>query len=181
MKIVKIILPLILLALTSCGSVRVKTDYDTKVDFNNYKTFAFYKPGIDKATISDLDKKRIMRAIEAELLVKGMEKSKTPDILVSLFTKSREKINVNDNLGWGYGYRYGWNPWMWGGANRLNVNQYTEGTLFIDIIDATKKELVWQGIGSGALATKTVHQKEERIKDFVKEILSKYPPGAEKK
>jgi len=180
MRIAKIITPLIALFFISCSSVRVSTDYDTKANFNNYKTFAFYKPGIDKASISDLDKKRIMRAIEAELLAKGMTKSKSPDILVSLFTKSRERVNVNSNFGWGAGFGWGWNPWMWGGASTLNVNQYTEGTLFIDVIDAHKKELLWQGIGSGALTKRSPEKKEERIKEFVKEILSKYPPESNK-
>ncbi len=181
MKITKFFLPLILIFLTSCSAVRVQTDYNNKIDFKPYKTFAFYKTGIDKAPISDLDKKRIMRAIEGELLLKGMTKSKTPDVLVSLFTKSRERVNINNNnagLGFGYG---AWNPWMWRGGNQLNVNQYTEGTLFVDIIDASKKELIWQGIGSGILKAKNVEQKEERIKEFVKEILSKYPPGMETK
>ena len=49
MKIIKL-LPLALLFLVaSCSSVRVTTDYDTKADFSEYKTFAFYKKGIDKA------------------------------------------------------------------------------------------------------------------------------------
>ncbi|MFD0993229.1 DUF4136 domain-containing protein [Tenacibaculum geojense] len=178
MKYVKI-LPILLVLITSCSSVKVATDYDTKANFNKYQTFAFYKPGIDKAPISDLDKKRIMRAIEAELIAKGMQKSSTPDVLVSIFTKSRERVNINDN-NWGYGYGWGWNPWMWNGANRLNVNQYTEGTLFLDVIDANKKELVWQGIGTGALSLRDVERKEEKIKEFVKEILSKYPPGSKK-
>ncbi len=178
MRITKLLLPIIALVFASCSSVRVATDYDTKADFNTYKSFAFYKPGIDKAEISDLDKKRIMRAIERELLAKGMTKSSEPDVLVSLFTKSRERINVNDNnFGWGigWGYGWGWNPWMWGGAGRLNVNQYTEGTLFIDVIDADKKELVWQGIGTGALRLQNVEKKEARIKEFVTEIMAEYP------
>ena len=181
MKITKLLfLPIITLLMISCSSVRVATDYDTKVDFNQYKTFAFYKTGIDKANISDLDKKRIMRAIEAELLTKGMAKSSNPDVLVSLFTKSRERVNITDN-NWGYGYGWGWNPWMWNGANRLNVNQYTEGTLFLDIIEAKNKELIWQGIGTGALRVSNVEKREARIKEFVGEIMAKYPPGSDKK
>jgi len=50
MKLIKT-LPLILLALvvTSCSSVRVQSDYDKNADINSYKSFAFFKPGIDKA------------------------------------------------------------------------------------------------------------------------------------
>ena len=169
--------------LLSCNTVKVVTDYDTAVDFNQYKTFAFYKTGIDKADISSLDKKRILRAIEAELLAQGFTKSDNPDMLVSIFTKSRRKVNVNQNNNFGYGFGWGWNPWMWNGMNNnnINVNEYTEGTLFIDFIDKTKKELVWQGIGTGALKIDTVEKKEERIKLFVKEIISRFPPGKEKK
>ena len=58
------LLLLSVILLSSCNAVKVVTDYDSKVDFNKYKTFAFYKPEIDKAKISDLDKKRILRAIE---------------------------------------------------------------------------------------------------------------------
>ena len=58
MKILKLLFLLCLVILTSCSSVRVVTDYDTKVDFTSYKTFAFYKKGIDKASVSDLDKKK---------------------------------------------------------------------------------------------------------------------------
>lgn len=182
MKINKLFfLPIFALVFASCSSVRVATDYDTKADFNQYKTFAFYKTGIDKAPISDLDKKRIMRAIEAELVAKGMTKSADPDVLVSIFTKNRERVDVNDsNFAWGMGYGWGWNPWMWGGAARLNVSQYTEGTLFLDIIDAKKKELVWQGIGTGALRMRNAEKKEARIREFVREILEKYPPEFDK-
>ncbi|MCI2229097.1 DUF4136 domain-containing protein [Polaribacter sp. MSW13] len=165
--------------LTACSSVKVTTDYDTKVDFNQYKTFAFYKPGIDKAKISSLDKKRILRAIETELLAQGFTKSENPDMLVSIFTKSREKVNVNQT-NFGYGYGWGWNPWSVGMNNNINVSQYTEGTLFIDFIDKQKKELVWQGIGTGALRTQSVEKKEIRIKEFVKEIISRFPPGKNK-
>lgn len=178
MKILKLLFLLCLVILTSCSSVRVVSDYDTKVDFTSYKTFAFYKKGIDKASVSDLDKKRIMRAVEAELVAKGFSKSTNPDILVSIFTKSREQVNVSDNnigIGWGWGY----NPWFYGRTN-ININQYTEGTLFIDFIDKNTNELIWQGIGSGAMKMSNIEKKEERINEFVYEIISTYPPGLKK-
>ena len=69
--------------------------------------------------------------------------------------------------------------WGWGpnalGWNRTNVYNSTNGMLFIDFIDANKKELIWQGIGEGYL-TSRVNRKEERIKEFVASVLEKYPP-----
>lgn len=179
MKFLKYTPIVVLFFLYSCTTIKVITDYDTKVDFSNYKTFAFYKTGIDKAEISTLDKKRILRAIENALLAQGFVKSNNPDFLVSIFTKSRRQVNVNQN-NMGFGWGWGWNPWMWNGINNnLNVSEYTEGNLFIDFIDKDKKELIWQGVGTGALKLQSVQKKEERIQLFVKEIISKFPPSIE--
>ncbi len=166
-----------LLFLTSCASVRVWSDYDKSVDYNQYKTYAFFKDGVDKVKIHDLDKKRILKAIERELQAKGMTASENPDVLINFFTESTENVNI-DNSGYGFGY-YGYGGFGWG-VSYNNVYRTTEGTLYIDLIDAQNKELVWQGVGEGAL-TKNIEQKEERINEFVARILSKFPPSEHKK
>ena len=190
MKFLKL-LPLVFLFIaTSCVSIKVTSDYDQKTNFKDYKTFAFYKKGIDKVEISDLDKRRILKAIEAQLEAKGFTKSQDPDILVNIFTKSREKVNVYSNnwgyggfggFGWGRGFGWGgFGPWGWGvGFDNHNISRSTEGTLFIDLIDTEKKELAWQGQGTGTLITTgDVVKKEARINEFVAEIMTAYPPQA---
>lgn len=171
---------LLLVVATSCSSVKVAADYDKNANFNEYKTFAFFKTGIDKAEISDLDKRRILRAIESELMAKGFTKSENPDLLVSIFTKSRDKVNVYNNAyGYGpYGYGWGWSPYYWNSGYN-SVSTSTEGTLYVDLIDANKKELVWQGMGVGYISQR-MDKKEERIKEFVANIMEKYPPGVQK-
>jgi hypothetical protein len=170
---------LILLFLSSCNTIKVYSDYDQSVVFSQYKTFGFHKKGIDKAQISDLDKKRILRAIENELVKKGMTKSETPDLLISFFTKEREQVNVVQyNTGWGYGWGWGWNPYLWGGQTYVTTN--VEGTLFIDLIDAQKKELIWQGQGIGYL-NQDSNKKNERINEFVAKIMKQYPPEIQTK
>ena len=185
-KIKRLLFPtLILFFLSACTSVRVVTDYDRETDFKNYQTYAFYKTGIDKAQISDLDKKRILRAIDTEMANRGFTKSQNPDMLISIFTKEREQVDVfNNSIGWGWGWRgfgwaggWGWNPWLWGANWGHNVSTRTEGSLYIDLIDADDKQLVWQGRGVGTLNTiKNIDKKEERIRKFVSEILAQYPP-----
>lgn len=174
MKTIKLLSLLFIIAfIFSCDSIRVASDYDEAVNFNQYKTYAFFKEGIDKAEISDLDKKRILRAIDTEMQKKGFTKSESPDMLISMFTRSNEQVNVN-NWGYNYGWGWGYSPWMWGG-NYATVSNSTEGTLYIDIIDSGKKELIWQGIGRGVL-TLDRERKQERINEFVMEILKEYPP-----
>jgi hypothetical protein len=174
MKVIKFIPVIFIFILSACSSLRVNYDYDKNIDFNQYKTYAFHKKGVDKVEISGLDKKRILNAIDAELSKKGMIKSDNPDLLVNIFTKERERIDVNQyNAGWGYGWGYGWNPYLWGG--RSYVSSTTEGTLYIDLIDAKKKELVWEGQGVGYL-TQNREQKEKLINEFVAKILAQFPP-----
>jgi len=174
MKAIKLLPLLFLFVLGACSSVRVYSDFDKNVDFSQFKTYAFQKSGIDRVQVSELDKKRILRAIDAELSKKGMTKSDTPDILVNILTKEREKLDVNQfNAGWGYGWGYGWNPYLWGG--NTFVTSSTEGTLYIDLIDAKKKELVWEGQGVGYL-TENRARKEEQINEFVSKILAQFPP-----
>ncbi len=173
MKFYSLLSLILIITLSSCSSVRVASDYDKQTNFTTYKSYAFYKPGIDKAEISDLDKKRILRAIEADMSAKGFTKSQNPDVLVSIFTKTKENINVYQN-NFGFGYGWGWNPWFWG-AGQNTVSRTTEGTLYIDLIDASKKELIWQGMGTAAL-TKKVDRKQEKMNQIVTAIMEKYPP-----
>jgi hypothetical protein len=173
MKLIKLLSVLGFFILTSCSSVYVNTDYDKKANFAAYKTYAYNKSSIDKLEISDLDKKRILYAIDAAIPTKQFSKSENPDVLINIFTKERERVDVYNNMGWGYGFGWGWGP-NWGmGFSRTTTTP--EGTLYIDIVDAKTKELVWQGIGTGYLTTNT-EKKDKRIAEFVAKILEKYPP-----
>jgi hypothetical protein len=161
------------LIISSCNSIHVAADYDRSVNFSSFNSFGFFEEGIKKVKISDLDKRRILNAIENELISKGLKKSDNPDLLVNIITKERKEVNIyNQNIGmWGWGW--GWGPTF--GLNQTNISNSTNGTLFIDLIDNNKKELVWQGIGDGYLSTR-MDQKNERIIEFVTSILEKYPP-----
>ena len=177
MKKYYVVLVIFILIFPSCNSVRVVTDYDRSQNFSNLKTYAYLKDGVDKTKINDLDKRRILRAIDKNLLEKGFQKSNNPDLFINIFTKERQEINIyNQNLsrpvgGWGWGW--GWGPSL--GWNQTSVSRASNGTLYIDIINAKNRELIWQGSGDGILTSDT-RKKEERINEFVKSILDKYPP-----
>lgn len=168
MKTFKLILIGLILTfgIPSCQSVRVATDYDEDVDFDQYKTYAFYKPGIDQAQISDLDKRRILKAIDHSLSEKGMTKSQDAQLLISIFTESTEEIDVYPHYGW-------YNPWY--GHSR--TSSQTKGTLYIDLVDSQSKNLIWQGVGVGVIEPDAnMERKNERIQKIVTEILNKFPP-----
>ena len=173
----QVILFITALSLTSCATIRVSSDYDTDVNFNSYTTYAFFKPGIDKVEISDLDKRRVLRALESSLVSKGFSASETPNVLISFHTKAEKNVRISENyIGWGGPFYGPFGGWGWGFNRPYNINTSTTGVLYIDIIDATTKKLVWQGKGTGSLGKGSPQEREERIREFVAEILTAYPP-----
>ena len=90
----KVVLLITLFAIIlSCSSIRVSSDFNEDINFTEFKTYAFSKSGIDKVEINDIDKKRILRAIDIELYNKGYRKSSIePDFLINFFTKTNKKI-----------------------------------------------------------------------------------------
>ena len=154
----------------SCSSVRVFSDFDNSINFDNYKSFAFFKPGIEEVEISDLDKRRILKSIEKSLKEKKLVLSSNPDLLINISVKATDRVFINPNNGWGWG----WNPWMFN-PNFNSISTQTRGELFIDIIDSKSKVLVWQGKGYGGI-NEYMNKRDERINLFVSEILKNYPP-----
>lgn len=167
----------VVVALSSCSSLRTASDYDKNVDFRAYKSYSFYDKGLARLRLNDLDKRRLMAALDAEMAAKGFVKAEgKPDFLVNLVLVSRERTEVY-NYGPGYygmGWGWGWRGGFWGGGFN-NVNQFTEGTIIIDFLDPQQKKLFWHGLGSG-LNMDNYKKREERFQTGVKEILAQYPP-----
>ena len=169
---------LISLILASCGSVRVASDYDSEADFSKYKTFAFYKSGIDKVEISDIDKKRILKSIHSSLLNKGLTINENPDVLINISTKSSENIYIDNTF---YSpYYTGWYP-NYGRGHRQVAYSTSEGALYIDVIDTKTKQLIWQGKGTGVLSSSKKTNRDVLVSSFVTKILEVYPPEIETK
>lgn len=172
MKLYSILTLLVLgFFVTSCNTVQVTYDFDKTTDFNTYKTYNFHQNGIDKLELNDLDKRRILSAIEANLAMKGFTKSETPELFINVLASSKDKVNIDN------GYYGGYYGGYWGGPSR--VYQYTSGTIIIDIIDNQKNILIWQGAGSG-LNVSNLNTKAEDIPKAIEEILAKFPPPAKK-
>jgi len=161
----------------SCDTIRVTSDFNENIEFSDLKTYAFSKKGIDKVKMNDIDKKRILKAIDIELYNKGFRKSSIePDFIINFFTQTNQKVDFYpSNNYYGYAVPYG-GMGIYAGSWYLNSFKYNEGILFIDIVDNNKNELVWQGIGKGYIYTDKPDKKSEKIKAMVNKILLQFPP-----
>lgn len=159
------------------ATLHTVSDYDKNVDFNKYKTYGFYDKGLEKIRLNNLDKRRLMAAVETELNGKGFTKADKPDFLVNLVVVARERVDYNYPGFYGrWGWGRGWGHPFWGGGYGY-VNQYTDGTIIIDFLDPEKKILFWHGRGSG-FNLDSFNKREERLQVGVSEILAQYPPDA---
>lgn len=173
----KLLLSLLALGLFSaCSTVKVSSDFDREANFASYKTYAFTKEA-QELPVGDINRKRILDAVSNELAAKGFTKSDQPDVWIDLKVSAQQKesatATTSSPYGAGYGYR-------WGGGfstTTINVEHYTEGTLFVDMIDVSKKQLVWQGRAVGTLDPDADAKKREyNINQAVKQVFTKYPP-----
>lgn len=170
----------VLAALTGCSSITVNYDYDSEVDFTKYKTFGWMARAdqapanaAEAQTASDLLDRRIRNSVDAELASRGLVMADTqPDLEVVYHVGAQDKIQVTD-----WGYRY--SDYYWGyGGRQIDVNQYTEGTLVIDLVDSATSNLVWRGSGTGVVdgAQRTPEEMQAKMNGIVAKIMKSFPP-----
>ncbi len=175
--------------LTGCTSqVTVSTDY---TDFDAIKTYNWVTDGPQRdAKISDLIYDRIEKEITRNLTVKGLKGASDSELLINYSVLSESKIDIDQHMvydgyapgfAWHNNYGYGASTYYTFGARyermETNIDQYLEGTLIIDILDAKTNKIVWRGIGSKRLPEKM--NKDDRntlVAEVVNAILENYPP-----
>jgi len=174
-----IALSALILVLAGCSSYTVLFDYDRQEDFSQYRSFDFLPAPSDiRPETSSLVTNRIIAAVTRELEGKGLKQSaNSPDILIAIHTESQEKFNVTD---WGYHYApydYYWRGDSYWSGGGIDVHQYEEGTLILDMVRADEKEMIWRGAASRALPYNPNPDKIDKIiNEAVEKILENYPP-----
>jgi Domain of unknown function (DUF4136) len=169
-----------------CATVQVGSDYDRSASFATYHSFTLMKRehhGTNPAT-NPLVVQRAEDAIKAELTRKGYQLTTDPaaaDFTVDFTMGSQERTDINSypdpyvGMGWGWGRRGWWGGSYWG--DNLDVRQYREGTLSIDIFDAHTHRPVWHGWAKKELTRGDIEHSEEPIRKAVESVLAKFPPS----
>lgn len=170
---------------SSCGpTLTVSSDYDRSANFAAYKTFSMYSLKND-GSVSRLNEDRIVKYIRAEMEKKGFrEDSKNPDLLVNTVTVMKNKKGITasamHSYGWGGVYRpYGyWAAPVSGSAN-VTAYDYKDGSLVIDVIDASNNKMIWTGSGSAEIHRQPKNP-EHAISETVTKIMSGFPAAPNK-
>ncbi len=160
---------------------KTRIDYDRSADFSVYRTYGFPKEtGTDRGGYSTLVTSYLKSAMSAQMEARGYKYSaEHPDLLVNFYMNTRERTEIRPDarasVGYGYyGYRYGlYNAWPLYDEDRTVT--YKVGTLNIDIVDAEKKQLVWEGVAEGRVSEEELQNPKVAINGVVTELMRQYP------
>ncbi|MEL7538120.1 MAG: DUF4136 domain-containing protein [Pseudomonadota bacterium] len=165
-----------------CTTLRTHSDYDSQADFTQFQTFswagdsALAKSQQDTDRyISPLDLQRIERAIESELVAKGLRQvgdDEPADLRVCYTVGARDKVNVSEQPA----YFGRWNRQWPYPTDTVTVQTYTEGMLAIDLYDGESMLPIWHGVERKRVTGADIENSGPRIKEAVAAIFADYPP-----
>lgn len=174
---------MLILLSVGCTSVpTVRVDKDTSVNLHAYKTFAFFKPaarsgpsasldpaGRDEARNTTLQVQHMQRATRTQMEQQGyVYDDAHPDLCVNVFLHVDEKFELLSIAG-AYGYI--------GLGDGVENATYRQGALSVDLVDAHRKALVWQGVVEGRVNTQTRKDPGPAIEAAVAQIFAVFPNG----
>ncbi len=173
------------LAVTGCASGPTVTGESLPgVNMSAYKTYGWITPlATDKAGYSTIVTSNLKRAVQNEMSVRGfVYDAANPDLQINFFTNVENRTETysvpSASVGY-YGYRggygYGFGVPIY---NDVETRNYKVGTLSIDVVDARRKELVWEGVLEGTLSKKAMEDPAGAINSAVRQIYTKFPVPA---
>lgn len=166
--------------LVACANTPiVRSDYDPRADFSSYRTFAFMQPlSTDSAGYTTLLTERLKRAVVLQMESRGyVLRDKDPDLLINFQSNVQTMTQYvpPTPMMWGFGYGPGFYGGWPGYAFGPDIIQYNEGTLKVDLIDAKRKQLVWEGVGSSVVGNPQQTPSDAAVETMISSIFARYP------
>ncbi|MFW2440089.1 MAG: DUF4136 domain-containing protein [Arenicellales bacterium] len=170
------------LLLTACVSTpEIRVNVDESTDFSIFQTYGFIEPlGTDKAGYTTLVSKYLRQAVSQELENRGYVYSSSPDLLVNFYTRLVERTYITSAptpvyYGGYYNYRHGVYGVYPGYVFRPYSYNYQEGTVNIDLVDAQKKQMVWEGIAVNVVDSEELNNPQQAFQMVIAAIFEQYP------
>jgi len=183
-----VLVTLLGLALAGCASgPRLYANQNPQADFASYATYSYVaqlgtdEPGGPTTLLTQY----LRSAVDREMQARGYRYvNVSGDLQVNFYVETQEKLRsrqtASPSVGVGYGY-YGYRGGVygtWGAYSETEVTQYTEGTLNIDLVDARRQELVWEGVAIGRVTEEARQNVQAAVDAVVPQVFEQYPHRA---
>jgi hypothetical protein len=148
---------------------RTRVDFDHATRFSGYKTYRWVDSVSppEAAFPNQLMQERIVGFIDEALGARGLKRVNSGgDLLIDYRVDVSEQPVVTT-----FGDGWGWD----GGVSTTTVQYFYEGTLIVDLIDANRNQLVFQGASSHQISSRP-ERNTRRLARAVNEVFEKYPP-----
>jgi hypothetical protein len=164
----------LLLSTTSVFAQKVEVNVDKSFNFASLKTYAWDTGHVARNPFVG---QMIIAAVESELAARGLTKSDTPDLKVSVMAATGADLQAVGPTWNNVNYA------TWGGyRNPAALMTVTNGTLLIDLIDTKNGASVFRGVAKETLthspsadAVKDAKTVEKLVKKAVTKMFNKYP------
>jgi hypothetical protein len=167
-----------LVLLAGCSSPAVHYDYDARANYSNIKTYDWQvAPKQAAPGANPLMETRVKRAVDGELLLKGIKREATgdPDVLVSAYilyqaqgSRSRVGMGIGISPFRGLGI---------GVSGPIGGRRTVIGSLVVEVADFKTRQLIWKSVSEGALEEgSTPEDTDKDVAEAVRKMLSRFPP-----
>ncbi len=159
-------------AISPVAAQKVRVDFDHRNDFSRYQTYRWAGP-VTGDDLNQLMQERVVGFIEEALSARRLKRVQTGgDLVISAnVSVHREDVWTTFSNSTGFGWDAGWGS----AISTTTVQPIFRGTLTVDVVDARRKQLVFQGVSTSSLSSRPARN-TKRLAKSVNGIFEKYPP-----
>ena len=169
----------LMLALGACRSIEVRTVAAPDAQFSGRSTFRILPApaprgvalsATDPMLVNSITYQAIRSELRAAFESRGYRYSpEVADLDVAYYATAQPVLDLQT---FDYGY-------TWRGFPRqyVEVYQYEQGTVIVDVIDPRTHQLMWRGEGKAAVSTDPAKY-AETLRKAVREIVKRFPPAS---
>lgn len=177
----------VIMMLAACSTgPKIYTNKDPKADLGAFSTFGFEKHlATDKTNgVQSLLSQYFITNTKKQMELRGYKyTTENPDIGINFYASTQEKIRSTSTptmgmgMGMGMGGYYGYRGGYYApyGGYETTVQQYTQGTVTIDLVNMSTKKLVWEGTAVGRISSEVQENLQGSVATAVQDIFDRYP------
>lgn len=174
----KLLLLLVVPLLAACSTTDIKsTDQAPGVDFSAYRTYNFMageRRNEDAFRTAGVGLDDIKQAVAREMESRGYRRAEAPELWVNIGVVTDQQVQTRStDFRTDAPFYMGQRNYRWQ-AGEVPVRTYEVGTVTIDVVDAARRDLVWQGV-TASILSKDPGKSARRIQEAVADVFGRYP------
>lgn len=181
MKKLLLLLVLPLLGACTAASDVKSTEQAPGVDLTSYRTYNFMPGEARNEAVfrqAGVGLEEVKQAVAREMERRGYQRAEQPELWVNIGVVNEEKVQTRpgDFRVDGAPQYIGQRTYHWQ-ATDVPVGTYAVGTVTVDVVDARRNDLVWQGVTASTLSRDPA-KSARRVDEALTELFGRYPVPA---